>query len=314
MASEASDNTVRRSSRSRRTSAAAPAAGDDNSESSDASYHSAPETGQPRADPSMAFPYHDESTVAMRLNPELDPNRHSREERPPALSRGPPAAQPGNSGAASGSVPSQLISAPMTYTPVPPTAHDRRRASVQEVPTSSGPAQTPQPSTEHERLKHLSDIFDDLRRTHSPETFAQVVASLTGVQATPSGAPRQQSSHQLPHPSSNQTVYYHDALRDTVPRPLRTESRSLLIESLPTFSSLFSHRRIIILAIALISMTIALISRNLLVVVSSALVLVIHQVLVPPQNQLKMPSTLPTLPPLCLPAVSGQWTAALFVS
>ena len=91
----------RRSARSRKTSASA---GDDASESSDASYHSAPDDQQ------RAFPYHDESTVAIRLNPELDPNRHSREDRTSALPRGPLAAQPGNHGAASGSHSSQLIS------------------------------------------------------------------------------------------------------------------------------------------------------------------------------------------------------------
>ena len=194
MASESSGTSLRRSSRRRQTDG-------DASDSSEASYHSAPDIGQPRTNSSMAFPYQDESTVAMRLNPELNPNRNSREERPRPSSHGPSAAQPVDSGAAPGSFVSQLAPpSQLMYTPLPPAAQDSRRTPLQEVAATHGPAQSTLPSAE--RLQHLSDIFDDLRRAHSPETFAQVVASLTGVQPTPPSARRHHP------PGSDQTVYH----------------------------------------------------------------------------------------------------------
>ncbi len=135
MASESSGKSLRRSSRGRRRPDG------EASDSSDASYHSAPDIGQPRTNSSMAFPYHDESTVAMRLNPELNPNRNSREERPCTTSHGPSAAQPVDSGAAPGSFVSQLVPpVQLMYTPLPPAAQDSRRTPLQEVATTHGPA------------------------------------------------------------------------------------------------------------------------------------------------------------------------------
>jgi hypothetical protein len=191
----ASEKERRRSARGRKTNSDGEA-----SESSSSSYYSAP--ADHHAESRLQLPHHDGSTAPVRLNTEIDPNRHApRDSLSRHLTSDESAAQSGLSGGVSAfPASSNASTAQLLYTPVPPSARDDRRTSQHEANAHVGPAQST--SLSAERLDKLSAIFDDLRRAHTPDSFAQIVASITGVTTTPSEALRQQP------PSSEQTVYH----------------------------------------------------------------------------------------------------------